>query len=75
MIEMIKAIKHCYCESTGCKGCPYENSKEKCNSLFMNIGNIFAKISEFVEFENIRNFIQTILNKGEENKDETKDQT
>lgn len=73
MIEMIKAIKHCYCESTGCKGCPYENSKEKCNSLFMNIGNIFAKISEFVEFENIRNFIQTILNKGEENKDETKD--
>ena len=72
MIEMIKAIKHCYCENTGCKGCPYENSKEKCNSLFMNIGNIFAKIGEFVEFENIRNTIQTILNKGEE-KDETKD--
>lgn len=73
MIEMIKAIKHCYCENTGCKGCPYENNKEKCNSLFMNIGNIFAKIGEFVEFENIRNIIQTILNKGEENKDETKD--
>ena len=73
MIEMIKAIKHCYCENTGCKGCPYENSKEKCNSLFMNIGTIFAKIGEFVEFENIRNIIQTILNKGEENKDETKD--
>ena len=73
MIEMIKAIKHCYCENTGCKGCPYENSKEKCNSLFMNIGNIFAKISEFIEFENIRNIIQTILNKGEENKGETKD--
>lgn len=72
MIEMIKAIKHCYCENTGCKGCPYENSKEKCNSLFMNIGTIFAKISEFVEFENIRNIIQTILNKGEENKDENK---
>ena len=39
----------------------------------MNIGTIFAKISEFVEFENIRNIIQTILNKGEENKNETKD--
>ena len=72
MIEMIKAIKHCYCESTGCKGCPYENSKEKCNSLFMNIGNIFAKIGEFIEFENIRNIIQIILNKGEEKNDETK---
>ena len=73
MREMIKAIKHCYYGNSGCKGCPYENSKEKCNSLFMNIGNIFAKISEFVEFENIRNIIQTILNKGEENKDENKD--
>ena len=73
MIEMIKAIKHCYYGNSGCKGCPYENSKEKCNSLFMNIGNIFAKIGEFVEFENIRNTIQTILNKGEENKNETKD--
>ena len=73
MIEMFKAIKHCYCKNTGCKGCPYENNKEKCNSLFMNIGNIFAKIGEFVEFENIRNIIQTILNKREENKDETKD--
>ena len=73
MIEMIKAIKHCYYGNSGCKGCPYENSKEKCNSLFMNIGNIFTKIGEFVEFENIRNIIQTILNKGEENKDETKD--
>ena len=73
MIEMIKAIKHCCYGNSGCKGCPYENNKEKCNSLFMNIGTIFAKISEFVEFENIRNIIQTILNKGEENKDETKD--
>ena len=73
MIEMIKAIKHCCYGNSGCKGCPYENNKEKCNSLFMNIGNIFAKISEFVEFENIRNIIQTILNKGEENKNENKD--
>ena len=72
MIEMIKAIKHCCYGNSGCKGCPYENSTEKCNSLFMNIGTIFAKIGEFVEFENIRNIIQTILNKGEENKDETK---
>ena len=73
MIEMIKAIKHCCYGNSGCKGCPYENNKEKCNSLFMNIGNIFAKIGEFIEFENIRNIIQTILNKGEENKNETKD--
>lgn len=72
MIEMIKAIKHCCYGNSGCKGCPYENNKEKCNNLFMNIGTIFAKISEFVEFENIRNIIQTILNKGEENKNETK---
>ena len=73
MIEMIKAIKHCYCENTGCKGCPYENSKEKCNSLFINIETVFTKIGEFIEFEDIRNIAQIILNKGEENKDETKD--
>ena len=29
MIEMIKAIKHCYYGNNGCEGCPYENSKEK----------------------------------------------
>ena len=51
MIEMIKAIKHCCYGDSVCKGCPYENSKEKCNSLFMNFGTIFAKIGEFKEFE------------------------
>ena len=30
------------------------------------------KKSVIVEFENIRNIIQTMLNKGEENKNETK---
>ena len=73
MIEMIKAIKHCYCENTGCKGCPYENDKEKCNKLFENIETVFTKIGEFIEFEDIRNIAQIILNKGEEKKDETKD--
>jgi hypothetical protein len=56
-----------------CKGCPYENDKEKCNKLFENIETVFTKIGEFIEFEDIKNIAQIILNKGEEEKDETKD--
>lgn len=73
MIEMFKAIKHCCYDSNSCKGCPYENNKEKCEKLFENIKILFAKIGEFIEFEDIRNIAQIILNKGEEKKDETKD--
>ena len=74
MLEMFKAIKHCYHRMGTCKGCPYENDKEKCRNLFINIETVFAKIGEFIEFEDIRNIAQIILKKGEE-KDETKDQT
>jgi hypothetical protein len=73
MLEMFKAIKHCYHGMGTCKGCPYEKDKEKCNKLFENIEMVFTKIGEFVEFEDIRNIAQIILNKGEEKKDETKD--
>ena len=55
-----------------CKACPYENHKEKCRNLFINIETVFTKIGEFIEFEDIRNIAQIILNKGEEKKDETK---
>lgn len=73
MLEMFKAIKHCYHGMDSCKGCPYENDKEKCRNLFINIETVFTKIGEFIEFEDIRNIAQIILNKGEEKKDETKD--
>lgn len=74
MLEMFKAIKHCHYDGMGtCKGCPYENDKEKCRNLFINIETVFTKIGEFIEFEDIRNIAQIILNKGEEKKDETKD--
>lgn len=73
MLEMFKAIKHCYHGMGSCKGCPYENDKEKCRNLFINIETVFTKIGEFIEFEDIRNIAQIILNKGEEKKDESKD--
>ena len=72
MLEMFKAIKHCYHGMGSCKGCPYENDKEKCNNLFDNIQMVFTKIGEFVEFKDIQNIAKIILNKGEE-KNETKD--
>ena len=72
MLEMFKAIKHCYHGMGSCKGCPYENDKEKCNKLFENIEMIFTKIGEFIEFDDIQNIAQIILNKGEEKKYETK---
>ena len=73
MLEMFKAIKHCYHGMGSCKGCPYENDKEKCNKLFENIEMIFTKIGEFIEFEDVKNIAQIILNKGEEEKNEIKD--
>ena len=72
MLEMFNAIKHCYHGMGSCKGCPYENDKEKCNKLFDNIQMVFTKIGEFVEFEDIQNIAKIILNKGEE-KNETED--
>ena len=72
MLEMFNAIKHCYYETDNCKGCPYENDQEKCNNLFKNIETVFTKIGEFIEFDDIRNIAQIILNKGEE-KNETED--
>ena len=72
MLEMFNAIKHCYHGMGSCKGCPYENDKEKCRKLFDNIQMVFTKIGEFIEFEDIQNIAKIILNKGEE-KNETKD--
>ena len=73
MLEMFKAIKHCYHGMGSCKGCPYENAKEKCNKLFDNIQMVFTKIGEFIEFEDIQNITKIILKKGEEETDESKD--
>ena len=72
MLEMFKAIKHCYYGMGSCKDCPYENDSEKCRNLFINIETVFTKIGEFIEFEDIKNIAQIILKKGEEKKDETK---
>lgn len=69
---MFNAIKHCYYGTGNCKGCPYENDREKCRNLFINIETVFTKIGEFIEFGDIRNIAQIILKKGEE-KNETKD--
>ena len=51
MIEMFKAIKHCYHEIGTCKDCPYEHDQEKCENLFNNIETAFTKIGEFIEFD------------------------
>ena len=75
MKELFKALKHCYGRMGSCKDCPYEHDQEKCKKLFDNIEMVCNKIGEFIEFEDIRNMAQIILNKGEEKKDETKDQT
>lgn len=72
MLEMFKAIKHCYHGMGTCKNCPYENDKEKCQKLFDNIETVFTKIGEFIEFEDIQNIVKIILNKGEEKDNENK---
>ena len=71
MLEMFKAIKHCYHGMGSCKGCPYENDKEKCRNLFINIETVFTKIGEFIEFDDIKNIIKIVLkgDKNNENKD------
>lgn len=66
MLEMFKAIKHCYHGMGSCKGCPYENDREKCNKLFENIETVFTKIGEFIEFDDIKNIIKIVL-KGDKN--------
>ena len=71
MKEMFGAIKHCYFGEGSCRNCPYEHDQEKCRNLFINIETVFTKIGEFIEFDDIRNFAQIILKKGEE-KNETK---
>lgn len=71
MIEMFKAIKHCYHGIGTCKDCPYEYDKEKCEKLFNNIEIVFTKIGEFIEFDDVKNIIKIVL-KGDRN-NETKD--
>lgn len=71
MIEMFKAIKHCYHGIGTCKDCPYEHDQEKCENLFINIETIFTKIGEFIEFDDVKNIIKIVL-KGDRN-NETKD--
>ena len=68
---MFKAIKHCYHGMGSCKGCPYENDREKCRNLFINIETVFTKIGEFIEFDDIRNIIKIVLkgDKHNEGKD------
>ena len=71
MLEMFKAIKHCYHGMGSCKNCPYENDQEKCRNLFINIETVFTKIGEFIEFDDIKNIIKIVLkgDKNNENKD------
>lgn len=71
MLEMFKAIKHCYHGMGSRKGCPYENDKEKCRNLFINIETVFTKIGEFIEFDDIKNIVKIVLkgDKNNENKD------
>ena len=71
MIEMFKAIKHCYHGIGTCKDCPYEHDQEKCENLFNYIETAFTKIGEFIEFDDIKNIIKIVLkgDKNNENKD------
>lgn len=70
MLEMLKAIKHCYHGMGSCKGCPYENDREKCNKLFENIDKVFTTITEYVEFDDLSKIAKIILKEDKDNESE-----
>ena len=70
MLEMFKAIKHCYHGMGSCKGCPYENDSEKCNKLFSNIEKVFTTIAEYIEFDDLSKIAKIILKEDKDNESE-----
>ena len=70
MLEMLKAIKHCYHGMGSCKGCPYENDREKCKKLFENIDKVFTTIAEYVEFDDLSKIAKIILKEDKDNESE-----
>ena len=70
MLEMLKAIKHCYHGMGSCQGCPYENDREKCNKLFENIDKVFTTIAEYVEFDDLSKIAKIILKEDKDNESE-----
>ena len=70
MLEMLKAIKHCYHGMGSCQDCPYENDREKCNKLFENIEKVFTTISEYIEFDDLSKIAKIILKEDKDNESE-----
>lgn len=70
MLEMFQAIKHCYWGGGSCKGCPYEDNKEKCRDLFINIEKVFTTIAEYVEFEDLSKIAKIVLKEDTDNESE-----
>lgn len=66
MKKMFQAFKCCYLEQGCCLNCPYENDPSKCDNFAENIKTVFDTIGEFIEFENIKNIIKIVVEKGEE---------
>lgn len=70
MLDLIKAMRHCYASSSACRGCPYEHNREKCNKLFDNIEKVINTIAEYVEFEDLHKIAKIILKEDTDNESE-----